>query len=687
VTPKDWEALKPLFEQALRLSPEECAAFVERVRLDDEELGRNLADLISEDKTLAFDKPFIDFHEVPPDSPIASGASPTDETVTLSALRAGEVVAGRFRLLRHAGKGGMGDVFEAEDLQLKDRIALKVIRPEIASNPLVSARFKREILLGKRIAHPNVCRIHDLGFTKSGDGAEMLFLTMEFLSGETLASRIKRGPLSSAEALPLIENMADGLAAAHHAGIVHRDFKSGNVMLVNSPDGIRSVVTDFGLARAVHESTEGTAITKPGAVAGTVGYMAPEQIRGGKVTPAADIYALGVVVFQMVTGRLPFTGDSDVSVALQHLNEAPPSPRKFAPNLDVSWETAILGCLRKVPQERFGSAADFKAALLSRSAKLRPKPSARLRRTLAVSLPVAMAILLVCALWAYRARNAGLMNSQQRVAVLEFENVGGDEVNRAFCEGLMEALSSELTELEPFHRSLSVVPASDVRKEKVTSAREAQSAFGVNLVITGSVQRSPSGVRLTINVVDARQLKQLRSRSIFIPETDAVSMQQGVITQVTDLLDIQLHPDAQHRLAEGNTPVPGAYDFYLQGSGYLLSGRAAADHAIVEFEHALERDPDYALAHAGLGEAYWNKYSLTKDSSWIDKAWQQCRRSIELGPQLSGAHITLALLNSGTGHYDEAIRQARQAILIDPYSDRAYAELARARRHGPDRGG
>jgi serine/threonine-protein kinase len=185
-------------------------------------------------------------------------------------------------------------------------------------------------------------------------------------------------------------------------------------------------------------------------------------------------------------------------------------------------------------------------------------------------------------------------------------------------------------------------------------------------------------VSLTINVVDARQLKQLRSHGMFIPETDVVSMQQGVITQVTDLLDIQLRPEAQRRLAEGNTPVPGAYDFYLQGSGYLLMGRVAADQAIAEFRHALERDQDYALAHAGLGEAYWDKYLLTKDSTWIDQAWRECRRSIELGPQLADARITLAILNSGTGHFDEAIRQAQQVILLDPRNDRAYTELARA---------
>jgi tetratricopeptide (TPR) repeat protein len=406
--------------------------------------------------------------------------------------------------------------------------------------------------------------------------------------------------------------------------------------------------------------------------------MAQEQIRGEQATAAADIYSLGVVIYQMVTGRLPFIGNSDVNVSLQHLKEDPPSPLKFAPHLDANWEAAILRCLRKVPAERFGSAAELKAALLSGSARSRPRLPARVRNTVMVWLPILLLILLGSAAWVYRERHPGLMAAQQRVAVLEFENVGSDPGNQAFCEGLMEALSSQLTELEQFQGSLSVVPASDVRREKVTSAREAQRDFDASLVITGSVQRSPSGIRLTMNVVDARQLRQLRSHSIFVPLTDAVSMQQGVITQVTNLLDIQLRPEAQRRLAEGATPVPGAYDFYLQGSGYLLANQFGADQAIVEFQHALERDTGYALAHAGLARAYWAKYQATKERSWVDKAWQECNHSMELGPQLSDPHITLAVLNSGTGHYDEAIRQAQQAIQIDPREDRAYSELARA---------
>ena len=363
MTPNDWERLKPLFEQASGMPSLERAGFVRDICLKDKELGRMLQELLEATEGAGpIDSPLFDLHEVFPGDLPARRSRGLSETAGIDGLSTGHTVAGRFRLLRHVGKGGMGDVYEAEDIHLREHVALKTIRADIAANPLAVARFKREILLGKKVTHPNVCRIHDLGVTQPEGRPAMFFLTMEFLNGETLSSRIKRGRMGAEEALPLTLDMADGLTAAHDAHVVHRDFKSGNVMLVRAPDRIKAIITDFGLARALRKDTEGTELTQPGAVAGTAGYMSPEQIRGEEVTPASDIYSLGVVAFEMVTGRRPFTGDSDVAIALRHLNDEPPSPRQFEPELDVKWETAILGCLRKSPAERFQSAGEFKAA-------------------------------------------------------------------------------------------------------------------------------------------------------------------------------------------------------------------------------------------------------------------------------------------------------------------------------------
>ena len=243
----------------------------------------------------------------------------------------GDLVAERYRIVRLIGEGGMGEVYEAEDLLLRERVALKTVRHEVASDEKVIERFKREIQLARKVTHPNVCRIFDVGLHRlPGTRADLAFLTMELLEGETLAARLTRaGRLSPAEAAPLAVQMAAALDAAHSAGIVHRDFKSANVMLVGDGSasglGLRAVVTDFGLARGKQAATDPN-ITGDGGVVGSPSYMAPEQVEGKEVTGAADIYALGVVLYEMVTGRLPFVGDTPLSTAVMRLREDPVTP-------------------------------------------------------------------------------------------------------------------------------------------------------------------------------------------------------------------------------------------------------------------------------------------------------------------------------------------------------------------------
>jgi tRNA A-37 threonylcarbamoyl transferase component Bud32/tetratricopeptide (TPR) repeat protein len=293
-------------------------------------------------------------------------------------LRPGEILAGRYRITRAIASGGMGAVYAAEDTVLHERIALKVLRPEVAADARAVLRFKREIQLARRVSHPNVCRVFELG----QDG-ERLFLTMEFLDGETLSARLKRaGRLSPAAALPIVEQIARGLVAAHDAGVIHRDLKSANVMIVPGRDHERVVVTDFGLAR---DPASGGDVETTGPIVGSPGYMAPEQVLGGSVGPRTDVYAFGVVIFELVTGRLPFVGDTPLHTAVKRLREPPPAPRRFAPDLPVSWDDAILRCLTLEPRDRFGSAREVVTALGQRGRR-------RWRRWIAgAAVPVAVA--------------------------------------------------------------------------------------------------------------------------------------------------------------------------------------------------------------------------------------------------------------------------------------------------------
>ena len=297
----------------------------------------------------------------PTPTPLTPGSG-SSSSGTLS-YKMGDLVAERYRILRVIGEGGMGEVYEAEDLLLKEHVALKTLRDHVANDETSILRFKREIQLARKVTHPNVCRLFDVGIDKRG-GREAAFLTMELLEGETLSARVRReGRLTIAEALPIAEQICGALAAAHAAGIIHRDLKCANVILVSLLEGAgpdkaktRAVVTDFGLARVAAEGSE--QVTGDGVV-GSPAYMAPEQVEGGKrLTAACDIYAFGVVLFEMVTGKLPFVGETPLATAVMRLREPPPSPRSLVPALDAHWERAILACLERDPDERPASAGE-----------------------------------------------------------------------------------------------------------------------------------------------------------------------------------------------------------------------------------------------------------------------------------------------------------------------------------------
>ena len=283
----------------------------------------------------------------------------------------GDLVAHRYLVARFIARGGMGEVYEVDDRELGGRLALKTIRPDIAEDQRVLERFRREIHLARRVTHPNVSRVYDIGRhvfpTPDAETppAEIVFLTMELLDGESLSDRLKQGTLGREEILSLTEQMAAGLHAAHSLGIIHRDFKSSNVMLVVAgPHGAaRAVVTDFGLARS--SSSEGSllSISDAGAVVGTAAYMAPEQVEGRPLTPAADVYALGIVLYEMTTRVRPFDGGSTLSVAVKRLTQPPPPPSTHNPGIDPAWEAVILKCLARHPEGRFQTALEVAAAL------------------------------------------------------------------------------------------------------------------------------------------------------------------------------------------------------------------------------------------------------------------------------------------------------------------------------------
>ena len=366
LTSERWERAKEIFEAALEQPSERRSAFIVEACQGDSQLRAEVENLVLGDARA--DATFLN----PPTMPGLFPGWPTTQPL----FRDHQVISRRFEILRFIGRGGMGEVYEAKDLELGEGVALKAIRPELSSNPLMLKRFRHELQLARRVTHPNVCRLHHLeSFTlPSGDsrddGTAIAFITMELLEGETLAERLKRqGRMTESEAGPLVCQIADGLAAAHEAGVIHRDLKPGNIILVSTAGRTRAVITDFGLARPAEgilllpggDSTG--SLSGSGRLIGTPQYMAPEQLQGGKITPATDIYALGLIMYEMVTGLRPFADHLLLADAFQRLKQSPPSPRVYFPDLDPTWESIILRCLEIDPARRFASALEVVARL------------------------------------------------------------------------------------------------------------------------------------------------------------------------------------------------------------------------------------------------------------------------------------------------------------------------------------
>jgi serine/threonine protein kinase/dienelactone hydrolase len=345
MTPERWERIQQLFQSTLERGPEERSPFLAEACGEDTLLRAEVESLIA-----SHCEPWSLL-----DGPAVSGPERSFED--------GQLVGDRYRILRFIARGGMGEVYEAEDGELRERVALKVVCAEMADSRASAERFRREVLLARKVTHPNVCRLFDIGVHRLPSRAGGVpFLTMELLRGVTLADELRRaGRMTEQEALPLVIQMAAALDAAHSLEIVHRDFKSANVMLVASAEGRRVVVTDFGLARSA--SSDKGPITATGRDFGTPDYMAPEQVEGRAVTAATDVYALGVVVYEMVTGERPFSADTPLATALKRLQGPPPSPRKRVPQLDRNWERVILRCLAPDPADRFSAARDVVAGL------------------------------------------------------------------------------------------------------------------------------------------------------------------------------------------------------------------------------------------------------------------------------------------------------------------------------------
>ncbi len=597
---------------------------------------------------------------------------------------------GRYAIRSRLGAGGMGEVYLADDMQLKRSVALKRLAPQLRTDPRYHQRFLKEAERASALNHPHIAGVYDV-LEEKGE----LFLVMEHVEGTTLRQRLQK-PLNSKEFLVLAVQCAEALAAAHEKGIVHGDIKPENIMLTASG---QVKILDFGVAKRLPLLDESgptqTIPPKTSSISGTPAYMAPEVLLHKQTDGRADIFSLGVVFYEALTRRHPFLADSFMATGNRILNEEPTPVTQLNPQVPAEVEQVVAKMLPKDPAERYPTAKDLLGDLravqrgVSYSARppaLRPLLARHLETALLAGLAV-MVLLVMVAIASLPSVRQGLKErlgfiqvpQEKHLVVLPFAVLGGDPQNQAFADGLTETLTAKLTQLTPSH-SLQVVPAGDVRAQKVKTVDQARQELGVNLVLAGSLHRSRDMMRVTYTLVDANTRRQLRADTITASASDPFVVEDRVVASVLRDLEIELQPEERSALAAHGTSQPAAYDYYLRGRGYLQDYQEPEniDSAIAVFNHALEQDPHYALAYAGLGEAYWHKYQQSKNSAWIGQALTSCERAVASDRGLANGHTCLGFVYNDTGKYEQAVEQFQQAVELEPNNDDAYRGLASA---------
>jgi len=656
-----------------------------------------------------------------PPSPIPTG------TPVTAVFQPTQLLAGRFKVIRFVARGGMGEVYEAQDEELNERVAVKTARFENTQTAHEIERFRREIQLARKVTHPNVCRTFDVfrhGVAPSGGSrSQILIVSMELLSGETLAQRIRDGGrFQTAAALPLVEQMCAGLGAAHRVGVIHRDFKSSNVMLVKSPASaaggeppqsqtFRAVITDFGLAHA--EEVEGGTLTRLGDIVGTPAYMAPEQIDGGAITPATDIYALGIVIYEMLTGLLPFSADTPLATAMKRLSHVAPSPRLHIPDLDPRWEAVVARCLERSPDQRFASTDDVARALRGESvATTAPLPSAAAgaaeipsgsaaSATAATTRftrwrsPVAIAAI-VLALAAFgiiglrhRAAERGAekaretaaqqtaLGARKSIAVLGFQNLSGSKDSDSLGDILADSLWSQLdtgqvrfippSRVDEMKQNLGMaILANALSQDQIAAIRK---FLGADILVTGSYTVTGAAdhptIQWNIHLLNAQDGESLGSVAQSGSESDLNALVVHSGRLLRQQLGISLSAAEEARMDASLSSNADAMRDFSQAREKLRAFDILAATKLLE--KSIEADPQFAQAHSALAQS-WDMLGFES------KAAEEAKKALDSATGLSTEARARA-----SGEYYAATRDWTKAI-------QQYAQLWTEYRDEPEYG-
>ena len=544
-----------------------------------------------------------------------------------------------YKILEKLGEGGMGVVYKAEDTKLKRIVALKFLSHQAVGTEGDKARFIHEAQSAAALNHPNICTVYEID-----EHENRPFIAMECIEGESLKTKIKSDSLRVDEAVEIAVEIAEGLQEAHSKGIIHRDVKSANIMLTATG---RVKVMDFGLAK----SPDRTQLTRSGTTVGTVAYMSPEQGRGEAVDSRTDIWSLGIVLYEMLTGELPFQADYEQATIYRIMNESPPSIRDLRSGVPFELEQVVVKALAKDPDERYEQAGDILSDLISIGKKVESKTN---KEAIAETEPT------------------------PSIAVLPFVNMSPDPENEYFGDGLAEELINALTQLKGMH--VAARTSAFIFRGRETDIREIGKKLDVSTVLEGSVRRAGNRLRITAQLVNIADGFHLWSERYDREMNDIFSVQDEITTAIVGKLKVELIGKRKDKIVKRYTENLEAYDLYLKGIYYWNKLTPDGFERSIEcFRNAIEEEPHYALAYARLADSYWfsSFWGNLPPRQTCPKAREAAKKAIEIDDTIGEAHASLACIHTFYDwDWESAEREFKRAIELAPKSSYTYLDYS-----------